>query len=102
MDDVERVARIVDWKAWTFYDRHIGDLSMKGECNHEVGPSLATARQILSTLPTDARLREAIRAIELNVDALNTKSFRQRADTQLALDRIKNHCRAALLSGERR
>ena len=37
-----------------------------------------------------------IRAIELNVDGLNTKGFQQRKETQAALDRIKVLCRQAL------
>lgn len=36
-----------------------------------------------------------IRAIELNVDGLNTKGFQQRKETQAALDRIKGLCRSA-------
>ncbi len=44
-------------------------------------------------------LRKVIRAVELNVDTLNTKQFRQKAETQDVLDRIKSHCRAALQRG---
>jgi hypothetical protein len=41
-------------------------------------------------------LRGVIRAIELNVDGLETKAFKQKPETQAALDRIKKLCREAL------
>lgn len=41
-------------------------------------------------------LLETLRAIELTVDGLNTKAFKQKPETQAALDRIKKHCRDAL------
>ena len=37
-----------------------------------------------------------IRAIELNVDGLNTQGFQQKKETQAALDRIKTMCREVL------
>ena len=50
----------------------------------------------MDTVETRRDLVAAIRAIELNVDGLNTKGFRQRPETQLALDRIKEICRKAI------
>jgi hypothetical protein len=41
-------------------------------------------------------LEDALRAVELCVDGLNTKAFRQKPETQTVLDRIKRHCHAAL------
>lgn len=43
-----------------------------------------------------AHLLGVIRAIELNVDGLNTQGFQQKKETQAALDRIKALCREAL------
>lgn len=40
--------------------------------------------------------KEALRAIELAVDGLNTKGYQQQKNTQSALDRIKGHARAIL------
>lgn len=37
-----------------------------------------------------------IRALELNVDGLNTQGFQQKKETQAALDRIKALCRETL------
>lgn len=42
------------------------------------------------------RLRHFVRLIELSVDGLNTRAFRQKATTQAALDRIKALCRKAI------
>ena len=39
--DREVVAREIDFYAWGFYDRHIGNQIMLAECKHEVGQSLA-------------------------------------------------------------
>ena len=52
--DREAVARIVDFQAWDFYDRHIGNPIMLAECKHEVGPSLAKADAILALRPQTA------------------------------------------------
>ena len=52
--DREAVARVVDFQAWDFYDRHIGNPIMLAECKHEVGPSLAKADAILALLPQAA------------------------------------------------
>ncbi len=37
-----------------------------------------------------------LRAIELTVDGLNTRAFKQKPETQAALDRIKEHCRETI------
>ena len=42
-----------------------------------------------------ARLRAQFRAIELAVDGLNTKAFKQKPETQAVLDRIKATAREA-------
>lgn len=54
------------------------------------GPSL------LQSARENAELRGWLRAVELRVDGLNTKAYRQKPETQAALDDIKAHCRAAL------
>lgn len=51
---------------------------------------------LLSALRGVEAARRKLRAIELCVDGLNTKAFKQKPDTQAALDAIKAHCRAAL------
>lgn len=43
-----------------------------------------------------------VRAIELAVDGLNTKGYKQQKNTQAVLDRIKSHCREALESAPAR
>lgn len=43
-----------------------------------------------------AELEAALRAIELKIDGLNTKGYKQQKNTQAALDRIKEICRALL------
>lgn len=40
--------------------------------------------------------RKVLRRIELRVDSLNTKGYRQQKNTQAVLDAIKADCRAAL------
>lgn len=46
--------------------------------------------------PEVERLRSQLRAIELAVDGLNTKAFKQKPETQAVLDRIKATAREAL------
>ncbi len=60
---------------------------------------------VLTTVPRDLYYHEveyvrglesALRSIELDVDGLNTKGYKQQKNTQAALDRIKAKCRAGL------
>ncbi len=69
--------------------KRIGLLSKRGFSYPE---RQANARLIAAA----PEMLDALRAIELAVDGLNTKGYPQQKNTQAALNRIKGHARALL------
>lgn len=81
-DPMQNQLRVYDDETMRSITHHAEDrgyLKAQAECGQQI-----------------AALRAQVRAIELTVDGLNTRAFKQKPETQGALDRIKAHCRAAL------
>lgn len=84
---LEVAARIIDPKAWEFYDRHSSNACMNAEIAVEIAASVRTADAVLAALASSGDHAELARLAVVATDAASLKDGLQEA----ALTRFQAH-----------